>query len=460
MDHLDTRTALQQLDAAHHLHPFNDNAALAKKGTRILTKGEGVYVWDAEGNKLLDAFAGLWCVNIGYGRKELGEVASKQMTQLAYYNSFFGCTTEPTVHLAAKLAELSPGDLNHAFFTNSGSEANDTILRMVRHFWAVQDQPQKNIVIGRHNGYHGSTVAGASLGGMKGMHKQGGLPIPDIHHIDPPFWFADGGDLSPDEYGLLAARRLEQKIIELGPERVAAFIGEPIMGAIGVWIPPTTYWPEVERICRKYDVLLIADEVICGFGRTGEWFGQDYFGFQADIMPIAKGLSSGYIPIGAVMFNDRVAGVLKDKGGELAHGYTYSGHPVCAAVALENIRILQDEKIVETCRNDTGPYLAKRWQELGEHPLVGEARIAGMVGALELVPTKPERRYFDDRGKVGTLCRDIALKNGLILRATYDSMLLSPPLTMTRAHIDELADKAWKSLDMTARELGMPVRTG
>jgi putrescine aminotransferase len=459
MDHNAT-LALQQLDAAHHLHPFNDNAALAKKGTRILTKGEGVYVWDAEGNKLLDAFAGLWCVNIGYGRKELGEVASKQMTQLAYYNSFFGCTTEPTVHLAAKLAELSPGDLNHAFFTNSGSEANDTILRMVRHFWAVQDQPQKNIVIGRHNGYHGSTVAGASLGGMKGMHKQGGLPIPDIHHIDPPFWFADGGDLSPEEYGLVAARRLETKILELGPDRVAAFIGEPIMGAIGVWIPPGSYWPEVERICRKYDVLLIADEVICGFGRTGEWFGQDYFGFQADIMPIAKGLSSGYIPIGAVMFNDRVAGVLKEKGGELAHGYTYSGHPVCAAVALENIRILQDEKIVETCKNDTGPYLAKRWKELGEHPLVGEARIAGMVGALELVPAKPERRYFDERGKVGTLCRDIALKNGLILRATNDSMLLSPPLTMTRAHIDELADKAWKSLDMTARELGMPVRTG
>jgi putrescine aminotransferase len=459
MDHNAT-LALQQLDAAHHLHPFNDNAALAKKGTRILTKGEGVYVWDAEGNKLLDAFAGLWCVNIGYGRKELGEVASKQMTELCYYNSFFGCTTEPTVRLAAKLAELTPGDLNHAFFTNSGSEANDTILRMVRHFWAVQDQPQKNILIGRHNGYHGSTVAGASLGGMKGMHKQGGLPIPDIHHIDPPFWFADGGDLSPEEYGLLAARRLEAKILELGPDRVAAFIGEPIMGAIGVWIPPRSYWPEVERICRKYDVLLIADEVICGFGRTGEWFGQDYFGFQADIMPIAKGLSSGYIPIGAVMFNDRVAGVLKDKGGELAHGYTYSGHPVCAAVALENIRILQDEKIVETCKNDTGPYLAKRWQELGEHPLVGEARIAGMVGALELVPAKPERRYFDERGKVGTLCRDIALKNGLILRATNDSMLLSPPLTMTRAHIDELADKAWKSLDMTARELGMAVRTG
>ena len=450
----DFRT-LQQLDAAHHLHPFNDNAALAKKGTRILTRGEGCYVWDAEGHKLLDAFAGLWCVNVGYGRKELGEAASRQMTQLAYYNSFFQCTTEPTIHLAAKLAELSPGDLNHAFFVNSGSEANDTILRLVRHFWAVQDKPQKNIFIGRHDGYHGTTMAGASLGGMKGMHKQGGLPIPDIHHIDPPFWFADGGDMGEDEYGLAAARRLEQKILELGPDRVAAFIGEPIMGAIGVYIPPKTYWPEIERICRQYDVLLVADEVICGFGRTGEWFGSQYFGFQPDIMPVAKGITSGYIPLGAAMFNDRVAGVLKEQGGELAHGATYSGHPVCAAVALENIRILQDEKIVERCKTDTAPYLAQRWAELGEHRLVGQARIAGMVGALELVPDKRKRAFFPERGTVGPRCRDHALKNGLILRATWDAMLLSPPLIITRAQIDELFEKAWKALNATAEDLGL-----
>ena len=453
MNHLDTRS-LQQLDAAHHLHPFNDNAALAKKGTRILTRGEGCYVWDAQGNQLLDAFAGLWCVNVGYGRKELGEAASRQMTELAYYNSFFQCTTEPTILLAAKLAELTPGDLNHAFFTNSGSEANDTILRLVRHFWAVQDQPRKNIFIGRHNGYHGTTMAGASLGGMAGMHKQGGLPIPDIHHIDPPFWFADGGDLDPDEYGLVAARRLEAKILELGPERVAAFIGEPIMGAIGVYIPPKTYWPEIERICRKYDVLLVADEVICGFGRTGEWFAADYFGFTPDVMTLAKGITSGYIPLGAAMFNNRVASVLANQGGELAHGCTYSGHPVCAAVALENLRILQEEKIIETCKAETAPYLAQRWAELGEHRLVGEARIAGMVGALELVPDKGRRAFFEDRGAVGALCRDKALANGLILRATYDAMLLSPPLVISMGQVDELFDKTWKALDQTAEALG------
>ena len=456
MNLLDTRY-LQKLDADHHLHPFNDNAALAKKGTRILTRGEGCYVWDAEGNKLLDAFAGLWCVNIGYGRKELGQVAAKQMDQLAYYNSFFSCTTEPTIMLSAKLAELTPYDLNHVFYSNSGSEANDTILRMVRHFWAVQDQPTKNIFIGRNNGYHGSTVAGASLGGMKGMHKQGGLPIPDIHHIDPPFWFIDGGDMSEEEYGRVCAKRLEDKILELGPDRVAAFIGEPIMGAIGVWIPPKNYWQEIEKICRKYDVLLVADEVICGFGRTGEWFASQYYDFRPDIMTLAKGITSGYLPLGAVMFNDRVAKVLAEQGGELAHGYTYSGHPVCAAVALENIRILEDDKIVETCKNDTGPYLAKRWAELGEHPLVGQARIAGMVGALELVPDKSKRAYFPERGQVGQLCRDISLRNGLILRATYDSMLLSPPLVISREQVDELFEKAWKSLDETAREIGLSI---
>lgn len=444
--HLDQ---LRAMDAAHHLHPFSDNAALRDKGTRILTRGEGVYVWDQDGNRLLDAFAGLWCVNIGYGRRELGDVAKRQMDQLAYYNSFFGCTTEPAVRLSAKLAELAPGDLNHVFYTNSGSEANDTILRLVRHFWAVQGRPSKFNFIGRLNGYHGSTVAGASLGGMAGMHKQGGLPIPGIHHINQPYWFGEGGDLSPDEFGLQRARELEAKILELGPENVAAFIAEPIQGAAGVFIPPATYWPEINRICQQYDVLLVADEVICGFGRTGRWFGSETLGIKPDLMTVAKGLTSGYIPLGAVLFGDRVAQVLREQGGELAHGYTYSGHPVCCAVALENLRILEDERIIDACQDDTGPYLGERWRQLAEHPLVGEARICGMVGAVELVPDKPSRAFFADRGRVGGLCRDIALQNGLILRATWDAMLLSPPLVISRSEIDELMEKAWRTLDQT-----------
>jgi putrescine aminotransferase len=441
--------ALQRMDAQHHLHPFCDNAVLAKKGTRIITRAEGVYVWDAEGHKLLDAFAGLWCVNVGYGRQELVAAAARQMQELPYYNSFFQCTSQPTIELADLIASLAPENISHAFFTGSGSEANDTILRMVRHFWSVQGKPEKFNVIGRYNGYHGSTVAGASLGGMEAMHKQGGLPIPGIYHINQPYWYQDGGDLSPEEFGLQRAQELEAKILELGPETVAAFIGEPIQGAGGVIIPPAGYWPEIQRICRKYDVLMIVDEVICGFGRTGKWFGSDFFHLQPDIMPVAKGISSGYLPIGAVMFSRRIAEVLSEKGGELAHGYTYSGHPVCAAVALENIRILQRENIVERVDQDTGPYLQQRWLQLAEHPLVGEARIAGLVGALELVADKQARRFFAERGKVGALCRDFALGNGLILRATKDSMLLSPPLVITHEEIDELIEKTVTSLDQT-----------
>jgi len=437
------------MDAQHHLHPFCDNAVLAKKGTRIITRAEGVYVWDAEGHKLLDAFAGLWCVNVGYGRQELVAAAARQMQELPYYNSFFQCTSQPTIELADLIASLAPENISHAFFTGSGSEANDTILRMVRHFWSVQGKPEKFNVISRYNGYHGSTVAGASLGGMEAMHKQGGLPIPGIYHINQPYWYQDGGDLSPEEFGLQRAQELEAKILELGPETVAAFIGEPIQGAGGVIIPPAGYWPEIQRICRKYDVLIIVDEVICGFGRTGKWFGSDFFHIQPDIMPVAKGISSGYLPIGAVMFSSRIAEVLSEKGGELAHGFTYSGHPVCAAVALENIRILQRENIVERVDQDTGPYLQQRWLQLAEHPLVGEARIAGLVGALELVADKQARRFFAERGKVGALCRDFALGNGLILRATKDSMLLSPPLVITHEEIDELIEKTVKSLDQT-----------
>jgi putrescine aminotransferase len=454
---------LQRMDAAHHLHPFSDNADLARKGTRIITRAEGVYIWDAEGNRLLDAFAGLWCVNVGYGRQELVEAAARQMQELPYYNSFFQCTSLPTIELAELITSLAPDNITHAFFTGSGSEANDTILRMVRHFWAVQDRPGKFNVIGRYNGYHGSTVAGASLGGMEAMHRQGGLPIPGIYHINQPYWYQDGGDVDPEEFGLQRARELEDKILELGPDTVAAFIAEPIQGAGGVIIPPHSYWPEIQRICRKYDVLLIVDEVICGFGRTGKWFGCDYFGIEPDIMPVAKGISSGYLPIGAVMFSARIASVLKEKGGELAHGYTYSGHPVCAAVALENIRILQREKIVERVEQDTGPYLRERWLQLADHPLVGEARIAGFMGAIELVADRAQRRFFEDRGTVGAMCRDFALANGLVLRATKDSMLLSPPLVMTRDHIDELIDKTVRSLDQTldvvrsrAREEGAP----
>ncbi|HEX9706775.1 MAG TPA: aspartate aminotransferase family protein [Steroidobacteraceae bacterium] len=445
----------QELDALHYLHPFTDFRSLAAEGSRVITRADGVYLYDSEGLEILDAMSGLWCVNIGYGRNELADAASRQMRELPYYNSFFKSANPPAIELAQLLSELTPPQFNRVFFTNSGSEANDTILRMARRYWDLMGQPKRSTVISRLNAYHGSTVAAASLGGMSAMHAQGGMPIPGIVHIEQPYWYENGVDLSPEEYGLRAARRLAEKIEELGPENVAAFIGEPIQGAGGVIVPPPTYWPEIQRICREYGILLIADEVICGFGRTGSWFGCEHFGFEPDFMTIAKGITSGYQPLGGAMVSDRVADVLIEKGGEFAHGFTWSGHPVACAVAIENIGIMRREKIVERARDETGPYLQRRFRELAEHPLVGEVRGIGMIGALELVAHKGSRTFFRNRGAVGQICRDHCFKNGLIMRAVRDTMIMAPPLVMERKHVDELVEKARKCLDLTARDIGI-----
>ncbi len=445
----------QELDRLHHLHPFTDSKALHRKGSRIITRADGVYLWDSDGRRILDGMAGLWCVNIGYGRKELARVAYEQMQELPYYNIFFQTSHPPATDLAALLSEVTPAHLNHVFFTNSGSEANDTVVRLVRRYWDIKGKPARTVIISRENAYHGSTMAGASLGGMKPMHRQGGLPIPDIEHIMQPYWYALGEGLTPEEFGLRAARALEERIEHLGPERVAAFIGEPIQGAGGVIVPPETYWPEIVRICRKYDILLVVDEVICGFGRTGKWFGSDYYGLEPDLMSIAKGLSSGYLPIGGVMLSDAVADVLIEKGGEFQHGFTYSGHPACCAVAAANVRILRDERIIERAEQETVPYLQSRIREFETHPLVGEVRGVGMLGALQLAKNKDTRLMFDPPGDVGSLCRDHCTANDLIMRAVGDSMIVSPPLVISRSEIDELIDKAARALDLTARDLGI-----
>ena len=444
----------QAIDRRHFLHPFTDTRALHEAGARIITRADGVYLWDSNGEKLLDGMAGLWCVNVGYGRSELADVAAEQMRELPYYNSFFKTANPPVLALSELLAEVTPPHMNHVMFTGSGSESNDTIVRFVRRYWDVMGQPQRKTIISRWQAYHGSTVAGASLGGMKAMHAHGDLPIPGIVHIDPPYWYALGGELTPAEFGLKAAGWLEAKILELGADKVAAFIGEPIQGAGGVIIPPETYWPEIERICRQYGILLIADEVICGFGRTGQWFGCETFGFKPDMMAMAKGMSSGYLPIGGVMVADSIAQTMIERGGEFFHGYTYAGHPTCCAVAEKNIRIIRDEGLVERVRDDTGPYLQRRWRELGAHPLVGEARGIGFIGALELVRDKATRQRFDPLGDVGTICRDFCFANGLVMRAVWDTMIISPPLVMTHAEIDELIGLARHCLDLTADAVG------
>ncbi|WP_370254648.1 aspartate aminotransferase family protein [Nioella sp.] len=439
---------LQALDAAHHLHPFSANTALGQEGARVITRARGVTLTDSEGNEILDAMAGLWCVNIGYGRDELAEVAARQMRELPYYNTFFKTTHVPVIALSKKLAELAPGDLNHVFYAGGGSEANDTNIRLVRTYWQFKGKPSKKVIISRKNAYHGSTVGSASLGGMSAMHEQGGIPIPDIHHINQPNWWAEGGEMSPEEFGLARARELEEAILELGEDRVAAVIAEPVQGAGGVIVAPDSYWPEIQRICDKYEILLIADEVICGFGRTGNWFGSETLNIRPHIMTVAKGLSSGYAPIGASIVCDAVAEVISS--GEFNHGYTYSGHPVAAAVALENLRILEEENIIGHVRDVAAPYLKAKWEAMVDHPLIGEAKIVGMMGSLAMTPDKASRAAFAaPAGTVGLIARERCFANNLVMRHVGDRMIISPPLVITPEEIDTLIARATKALDET-----------
>ncbi|MBE0472657.1 aspartate aminotransferase family protein [Rhodoferax sp.] len=449
---------IQALDSAHFIHPFTDHGDLATRGARVIVKSEGIYIWDSEGKKLLDAMSGLWCVNVGYGRQALAQAAYDQMLTLPFYNSFFQTTNVPAVKLATRLAALAPkvGDrtFEHVFYSSSGSESNDSNVRMVRRYWDLLGQPQRKVIISRKNAYHGSTMAGASLGGMSSMHAQGDLPIPNITHIEQPYFFENGlpGE-SADDFGVRAAGWLEEKILALGADKVAAFIAEPIQGAGGVIIPPPTYWPEIQRIVDKYGILLISDEVICAFGRLGHWFAYEKFGYKPDLVTFAKAVTSGYIPLGGVMVGNRVAQVLIEKGGEFNHGYTYSGHPVACAVALANLDVMEAEQLPQRVRDDIGPYLAQCFESLARHPLVGLAETCGFTAGLVLVKNKEDKTRFAEELGVGMICRRHCFENGLIMRAVGDRMIIAPPLTMTRAEIDEMMVLIQQALDLTQQEL-------
>ena len=443
---------LQGLDAAHHFHPFTDHKELHEQGVRLITSAKGVYIHDSNGNKILDGMAGLWCVAAGYGRQELIDAATQQLSKLPYYNAFFKTTMEPTVLLAKKLAEISPEGFEHAFFACSGSEAVDSALRTARVYWQTLGKPQKKIVIGREYGYHGSTTLGASAGGMKDMHRQAG-DMPNFYQVLPPYWYGKGGQMSPEEFGLYAAKEVEKKILEVGAENVAAFIGEPIQGAGGVLIPPSTYWPEINRICQQYDILLIADEVICGYGRTGKMFGADYFGIKPDLMTTAKGLTSGYIPLSAMLMNNRVADVMVNNAGEYYHGFTYSGHPVACAVALKNLEIIQNEKLVDEATRKGAILREKLNAAIGDLPIVGEIRGVGLIGAIELTSDKRTRKRFEKLGRVGVICRDHCIGNGLMVRAVGDTILFSPPLVISEEEIDVFVSIAKKGFELTYAEI-------
>ena len=449
---LDTNT-LKRLDQDHHFHPFTDFHDYAKHGGRIISRAEHIYIYDSDGNQIQDGMSGLWCCNLGYSMDAIKAAVAEQLNALPFYNNFFRCSNQPAVELASKLSEVTPAGFNHAFFTNSGSEANDTQIKLVHRYFDLLGKPNKKLIISRKNAYHGSTIAASSLGGMSAMHEQT-LGLNYIHHINQPHWFERGGDMDEASFGIAAARELEAKIDELGEDNVAAFIAEPVQGAGGVIIPPESYWPEVKRILDERDILFISDEVICGFGRTGRWFGCETYGTEPDLITFAKAVTNGYMPLGGSMINDKMAEVLLSGGGEFAHGLTYSGHPASCAAGLATLEIYRDTGIIESAAKDLAPHFAAGLEGLADHPIVGQVRAKGMFAAVELVGDKGSRERLAPDSAGAVYCRDRAIEDGLMVRQTGDAMIMAPPFVTTPAEIDTLIDKLSKALDKTAAHYG------
>jgi putrescine aminotransferase len=446
--------ALKELDRARYLHPFTNYKQYAKKGGNIYTRADGIFLYDTDGNELLDGMSGLWCTNLGYSQSKIIQAVTAQLEQLPYYNSFFGCANEAAVSMADELTKIMPDGMDHVFFTNSGSEANDTNIRLVHRYFDLLDKPNKKIIISRENAYHGSTIAAASLGGMSSMHKQF-IPLPYIDYVPQPYAFAEDNELSADEFGINCAQALADKIDALGADNVAAFIAEPIQGAGGVIVPPASYWPAVQKVLDERDVLFISDEVICGFCRTGSWFGSDHFGTKPDLITFAKGVTNGYQPLGGVGVGSKVAEVLLASDSEFSHGFTYSGHPAACAAGLATLEIYHELGTIDYVSNDIAPYWQRKWQELRDHPIVGETRTLGMLGALELVREMPLKTRLAPDDESGSVCRDAAMSNGLMVRAVGDSIISAPPLICTRDDIDLLVDRLTIALDLTAKHYGI-----
>jgi putrescine aminotransferase len=455
MNNSRTTAQWQQLDTQRHLHPFTDFNEYAQKPGRVINRAEHIYIHDTDGNKMLDAMSGLWCCSLGYSQPSIAEAVNRQFQELPYYNNFFQCSNAPAIELADRLVRMTPDQFTHVFFTNSGSEANDTNIRLVRRYWDLKNQPQKRIILARTNAYHGSTIAAASLGGFEFVHKQFDT-LDYVDHIAEPNWYCNGGDMTEQEFGLYAARELEKRIDELGEENIAAFIAEPIQGAGGVIVPPNSYWPEVSRILKERDILFISDEVICGFARTGKLFGCETYGTEPDLLTFAKAVTNGFQPLGGVMVSDKVASVITSDGGEFGHGFTYSGHPIACAAALATMDIMEGTgangtNMVDHVANNIGPYLQSKWAALGDHPIVGHVRGIGMLGSIELVRNKETKERLESDQKSGAICREFCVANGLIMRAVGDSMIISPPFVSSHEEIDLLIERATTALDLTAQ---------
>ena len=441
---------LSNLDVATHLHPFTNLDLHCQVGPTIMIKGEGIHVTDSAGRRYIEAMSGLWCASLGFSERRLASAGAAALSRLPYYHSFYHKTHDTTMLLADRLLSMMPVPMSKVFFANSGSEANDTAIKLVWYCNNIAGRPQKKKIIARHRGYHGVTLASASLTGLPNAHREWDLPLDFVRHVTTPHFYRHGlAGESEADFSTRLVEEIDELIRTEGPETVAAFIAEPVIGAGGVILPPDTYFDKLQTVLRKHDVLLIADEVICGFGRTGAMFGSEMFGLKPDIITSAKALSAGYQPISAVIVNEAIYQHLLEGSrriGTFGHGFTYSGHPVAAAVALETLHIYEQDRILDQV-NSVSPHFLARLNRLGERPFVGETRGIGLIGAVEFVADTKSRSAFEAKHLVGSVIARACEAEGLIVRPIYDSIAFSPPLIISVEEIDDLFDRFERALD-------------
>ena len=415
------------------------------QGTRVIVSGSGVFLQDAQGRQLLDGLAGLWCVNVGYGRAEITDAVAAQMRQLAYYPSFFNSTTEPAIRLAARLASLAPPRVQHTIFCNSGSEANESALKIIRGYWKLRGQPQRTKILSREFSYHGVTLATTSMTGLPSCSAPFDLPLPGFLHVPAPHAYAADRESDPVAYGKWCVEETARVIEREGADTIAAMFVEPVQGAGGVIPPPAGYLAALRALCREHGILFVADEVITAFGRVGDWFASNLWDLDPDLISLAKGLTSGYLPLGATMVSDEIADVLLHHG-YFAHGFTYSGHPSTCAAALANLDIIENDGLIPRVRTNLGPYFQEKLRAFAGHPAVGEVRGTGLIGALELVP-RGGKAALTPTMMLGIKAAALARQEGVIVRGIRDIVAVAPPLTITREETDQLFDAVGKALD-------------
>lgn len=436
-------------DIEFYFHPVTNARRHEQVGPMIISKGKGIHVYDDAGKEYIEAMAGLWSVAVGFGEERLVKAATRQMSELPFYHSFSHKSHPQAIDLAERLVKMAPGKMGKCHFTNSGSEANDTAVKLVWFYNNARGKPEKKKIISRIKAYHGITLMSASLTGLPNNHRDFDLPFPQIKHVGCPhhYRFAEPNE-TEEAFATRLAKELEDRILSEGPETVAAFIGEPVMGAGGVFIPPRTYWEKIQAVCRKYDVLIIVDEVINGFGRTGNTWGSDTYGIIPDMMICSKQITSSYVPLAALLFTDEIYQVVADntaKIGTFAHGFTTAGHPLAMAVAMENLNIIEERNLMGRV-NELSPAFLKRLHSFGSHPLVGETRGVGLIGALELVSDKTTKAGFEKPGATGLKLAELGHEEGIIFRAIGDIIAFCPPLIISEAQIDDLFNRFERAL--------------